>query len=90
MLSGLMGMREGEQLLPFAKLFYRDPSTHLWEDEVGNVHHIHQGEGGEQRDALMPMLFCFEQLGALGAIAATVARREAVRMLGRLVCGVPS
>ena len=28
-----MGMREGEQLLPFAKLFYGDPSTYLWEDE---------------------------------------------------------
>ena len=25
MLSGLMGMREGEQLLPFAKLFCGDP-----------------------------------------------------------------
>ena len=63
MLSGLMGMREGEQLLPFAKLFFGDPSTYLWEDVVGDVHHIHQG------DALMPMLFCFGQHGALRAIA---------------------
>ena len=29
MLSGLMGMREGEQLLPFAKLFHGDPSFHV-------------------------------------------------------------
>ena len=69
MLSGLMGMREGEQLLPIAKLFYGDPSTYLWEDEVGDVHHLHQGEGGEQGDALMPMLFCLGQHGALRAIA---------------------
>ena len=61
MLSGLMGMRESEQLLPFAKLFFGDPSTYLWEDEVGDVHHIHQGEVGEQGDALMPMLFCLGQ-----------------------------
>ena len=36
---------------------------------VGDVHHIHQGEGGEQGDALMPMLFCLGQHGALRAIA---------------------
>ena len=69
MFSGLMGMREGEQLLPFAKLFCGDPSAYLWEDEVGDVHHIHQGEGGEQGDALMPMFFCLGQHGALRAIA---------------------
>ena len=57
-----MGMRVGEQLLPFVKLFYGDPSTYL---PVGDVHHIHQGEGGQQRDALMPMLFCLGQHGAL-------------------------
>ena len=72
MLSGLMGMREGEQLLPFAKLFYGDPSTYLWED--GDVHHIHQGEGGEQGDALMPMLFCLgQQRSVAGNRGATVA-----------------
>ena len=69
MLSGLMGMREGEQLLPSVKLFHGDPSTYLWEEEVGDVHHIHQGEGGEQGDALVPMLFCLGQHGALLAIA---------------------
>ena len=86
MFSGLMGTREGEQLLPLAKLFHGDPSTCLREDEVGDVHHIHQGEGGEQGDALM--LFCFRQHGALRAIAASVARREVIRIFGRLVCGV--
>ena len=34
MFSGLLGMREGEQLLPSAKLFYGEFSTYLWEDEV--------------------------------------------------------
>ena len=29
---------------------------YLWEDDVGDIHTIRQGEGGEQGDALMP--FC--------------------------------
>ena len=90
MLSGLMGMREDEQLLPLAKLFYGNPSTYLQEDEVGDVHHIHQGQG-EQGDALMPMLFCLGLHGALRANrGAIVAWREVVHILGRIVCGVPT
>ena len=38
-------------------VFYGRPSTYLWEDEEGTVHTIIQGEGGEQSDALMPLLF---------------------------------
>ena len=26
------------------------PSTYIWEDEVGDVSHVSQGEGGEQGD----------------------------------------
>ena len=49
--------------------FYGDPSTFLWEDDLGGVHHIRQGEGGEQGDPLMPMLFSLGQHAALTAIA---------------------
>ena len=33
--------------------FYGSPSTFLWDDDFGEVHHVHQGEGGEQGDPLM-------------------------------------
>ena len=69
MLSSPMDMKDGEQLLPFARIFYGDLSTHLWEDEVGDVHLIHQGEGREQSDALMLMWFRLGQHGALMAIS---------------------
>ena len=59
MLSGLMDIEEGDRLLPFVRLFYSDPSTFLWGDEVGDTHEIRQGEGGEQGDALTPLVFSF-------------------------------
>ena len=37
----------------------------LMEDEVGDVHQIHQGEGGEQGDPLMLLLFSLAQHSAL-------------------------
>ena len=45
MLRGLMSLRG--RLLPFADVPCQ-PSVFLWEDEIGEVHHIQQGEGGEQ------------------------------------------
>ena len=57
MLNGFLEMVDGEQLLPFARLFYSQPSTYLWDDDAGTTHRIQQGEGGEQGDdALMPLL----------------------------------
>ena len=38
-------------------MFYGSPSEYLWEDNEGTVHRIPQGEGGEQGDALMPLMF---------------------------------
>ena len=32
-------------------------NRHFWEDDCGITHDILQGEGGEQRDPLMPLLF---------------------------------
>ena len=49
-------------------MFYGDHSTYLWEDDVGTVHHIEQGEGGEQGDVLMPLLFSLGQNAALQAV----------------------
>ena len=42
----------------------------FWEDDVGEVHIIPQGEGGEQGDPLMPLLFCLGQHPALAAVSA--------------------
>ena len=67
MLQGLMGMDGGDRILPFVRMFYGGPSTFLWEDDLGGVHHILQGEGGEQGDPLMPMLFSLGQHAALTA-----------------------
>ena len=49
-------------------LFYSTPSKYLWEDDEGVRHTIHQGEGGEQGDALMPLLFCVGQHAAFEAM----------------------
>ena len=46
----------------------RDHSTYLWEDDAGTVHHIEQGEGGEQGDMLMPLVFSLGQHAALQAV----------------------
>ena len=69
MLSGLLDMEEEERLRPFVRMFSSQPSSYLFDDEVGETHTIHQGEGGEQGDALMPLLFSQGQQRALRAIA---------------------
>ena len=38
----------GDKLLPFVRLLHSDPSTFLWDDEVGDTHETRQREGGEQ------------------------------------------
>ena len=47
-LSGLRDMEDGGELLPFISSFYGSPSTYLWEDKLGVVHDIQQGEGGRR------------------------------------------
>ena len=64
-------------------MFYGTPSEYLWEDATGTVHTIPQGEGGEQGDALMPLLFSVGQHSSLEAVGAPVERwRTSVRFLG--------
>ena len=61
MLEGLRQVRGRSAAVPFARLFYGRPSEYLWEDASGEVHKIPQGEGGEQGDAMMPLLFSLGQ-----------------------------
>ena len=57
MLEGLRAMEGGDAVLPFVSQFYSSASTCIWEDDMGIVHDVVQGEGGEQGDPLMPALF---------------------------------
>ena len=50
--------------------FMRSLPTFVWEDELGEVHTIRQGEGGEQGDPLMPLLLCLGQHRALVSVQA--------------------
>ena len=68
-------MPNGDKL-PFVRLFYGSPSTFLWEDEMGTVNFVPQGEGGEQGDPLMPLLFCLGQHRGLCAVAEKLGPRE--------------
>ena len=65
MLGNLMQLPRACSALPFVRLFYGQPSVYLWSDMHGNTHEIHQGEGGEQGDPLMPALFSLGQHPAL-------------------------
>ena len=78
MLDGLLKMENGDQIRPFVRCFYGSPSTYLWEDEMGVTQNIQQGEGGEQGDPLMPMLFALGQHPALLAIQARLLVNERV------------
>ena len=62
MLSGLHRLEMGNRALPFVRMFYGDPSSYWWEDDGGVSHRIRQGEGGEQGDALMPLLFALASM----------------------------
>ena len=66
MLESLAQVSGGIAVLPFVRVFHSSPSAYLWED--GTVHTIRQGEGREQGDASMPLLFCLGQHAALEAI----------------------
>ena len=68
MFRGVADMCDGDKLIPFVRLFYGSPSTYLWEDDTGNVHHVQQGEEGEQGDPLKPLLFSLGKHRALVAV----------------------
>ena len=76
---GVADMSHGDKLIPFIRQFYSTPSRYLWENEVGENVDIFQGEGGEQGDPLMPMLFSLGQHRAL--VAANAELREGERLM---------
>ena len=55
-------------MLPFVMQFYGCSSSYLWDDDEGITHEIRQGEGGEQGDPMMPMLYSLGQHQALAAV----------------------
>ena len=68
MFRGLLDMANVEKFVLFVRLLYSSSlSVYLWEDAVGEVRHFHQGEGGEQGDPLMPLLFSLGQHRAMVA-----------------------
>ena len=69
MLEGLRQLPVGNTALPFVRLFYGRQSRYLWEFDEGEIHYIPQGEGGEQGDAMMPLLYSLGQHRALQAVA---------------------
>ena len=85
MLEGLLRMEDGDQILTFVRCFYGSPSTDLWEDEMGVTQRIPQGEGGEQGDPLMPMLFA---LGQHGSLEAAQARLRVGERLVAFMCDI--
>ena len=75
MLEGLLRMEGGDQILPFVRMFYSNPSTYLWEDELGVTQHIAQGEGGEQGDPPDAPAFCFGSTQIARRSASEVVRQ---------------
>ena len=57
MLSKLLEVPKKRGLLPFARFACAEPTSYVWEDKDGGRHHTRQGEGREQGDPLMPLLF---------------------------------
>ena len=72
MLQGLR--RIAPHVVPLVRQFHGTPSTYWWENGEGVTHHVHQGEGGEQGDPLMPTLFA---LGKHPALVAALRRFQA-------------
>ena len=68
MLQGLCNTPEANRCLPYVRLWYTTESEYVWHDAQGQPHTIHQGEGGEQGDPLMPALFSLGQQPALQAV----------------------
>ena len=75
MLEGLHSV-PGAKALPFVRMFYGQPSRHLWEDYGGTVHTTHQG--GRRTPLLFGPARCIG-----GRPAPVACKREDVRVSGR-------
>ena len=65
MLEGILQMNDGDQIIPFVRMFYSGPSKNLWEDEMGTTQYMPQGGREGQENPLMPMLYALRQHGTL-------------------------
>ena len=65
MLDGFHQVRGGDKAFYFVFHFYSEPSCHFRTNDTGDTHVIHQGKGGQEGDAFIPMLWTFAQHGAL-------------------------
>ena len=75
MLDGMKHIARGSAS-PFVSMFYGHLSSYLWEDAVGKVHTISHGEGGEQGDPMMPLLFSLGQHPALQRVQSQLREGE--------------
>ena len=57
-------------LMLFVRTTYAHPTSYRWQDAVGVTHQIHEAEGGEQGDPLVPLLFSLAIHDALVAVQA--------------------
>ena len=76
MMSKLWETPSLEKLLPFVSSVYGRPSCYKWRDSEGVCHEIHQHEGGEQGDPLMPLLFSLAVHNALRVVKQSLLPRE--------------
>ena len=78
----LQGLRDVSPAAPpSVRQFNGSLSRYLWDDDEGAVH---QGEGGEQGDPLMPLLFSLGQHAALNAVrtpASWASRADSLHMI---------
>ena len=70
MLEKLAHMPKARAILPVVRLFYGALSSYSRQDDAGKLRTVTQGEGGEQGDPLMPLLFSIGINGALEDVVA--------------------
>ena len=73
MMARLLEVTSLHGLLPFVRASYGQPTCYKWTDEEGVQHDVHQHEGGEQGDPLMPLFI------SLAIHKALVEVKEAMR-----------
>ena len=78
MVTELARVPGGSELVLFVLMFYGSASQYLWEDDTGDVFRIEQGEGGEQGDPLMPLLFALGQHRSLTAVQNRLRESEKI------------
>lgn len=74
-----------------AVFFCTNTSQYVWHDNTGTPHVIHQAEGGEQGDPLMPALYCLGPHSALSQAHSQLQAEEHVyAFLDDIYAVVPS